>query len=106
AEGLAAAHALGLVHRDVKPANLWLEGPAGRVKVLDFGLARPQEGEGLSRSGVVTGTPGYMAPEQIDGLDLDGRADLFGLGCVLYRLLTGPPAFPRPTPTAGPPAAA
>src|SRR5262249_57989780 len=58
------------------------------------------EGTAFSRSGAVTGTPGYMAPEQIDGLDLDGRADLFGLGCVLYRLLTGRRAFPGATLTA------
>src|SRR5262245_42026123 len=72
AEGLAAAHAAGLVHRDVKPANLWLEAPGGRVKVLDFGLARPVEAGGLTQSGAVLGTPQYMAPEQGDGRPVDG----------------------------------
>ena len=94
AEGLAAAHARGLIHRDVKPANLWLEAPAGRVEALDFGLARAEGGDGLTQQGAVLGTPGYMAPEQTDGQELDtARADLFSLGCVLYRMLTGRPAF-------------
>jgi hypothetical protein len=101
AEGLAAAHAKRLVHRDVKPANLWLEAPAGRVKVLDFGLARAADPtDGLTSPGAVLGTPGYMAPEQIDGRAPDSRADLFSLGCVLYRLLTGRPAFDGATLTA------
>jgi hypothetical protein len=96
--GLAAAHARGLVHRDVKPANLWLEAPAGRLKVLDFGLARAADGaDGLTEPGMPLGTPAYMAPEQADGRTADARADLFGLGCVLYRLLAGRPAFGGPT---------
>jgi hypothetical protein len=91
AEGLACAHAAGLIHRDVKPANLWLEpSPRRRVKVLDFGLARPAEsGQGLTEAGALVGTPGYIAPEQGGGGPLDGRADLFSLGVVLYRMLTG-----------------
>ena len=94
AEGLAAAHAKGLIHRDVKPANLWLEAPDGRVKVLDFGLAREADADdGLSAPGRVLGSPAYMSPEQADGVPVDHRADLFGLGCVLYRCLTGQPAF-------------
>src|SRR5262249_53059125 len=94
AEGLAAAHAAGLVHRDLKPSNLWLEAPGGRVKVLDFGLARPlQTDVHLTASGVVVGTPGYMSPEQADGEPLDGRSDLFSLGCVLYRAATGVSPF-------------
>jgi serine/threonine protein kinase len=89
--GLAAAHAHGLVHRDIKPANLWLEEPAGRVKILDFGLARAAQEEGakLTQSGAIIGTPAYMAPEQANGQTVDGRTDLFSLGCVLYRLCTG-----------------
>jgi hypothetical protein len=96
--GLAAAHQQGVIHRDVKPANLWLEGPAGRVKILDFGLARLAEGDaGLTCSGAVVGTPQFMAPEQAGG-EIDPRADLFSLGCVLYRMVTGQPAFRGATP--------
>ncbi len=101
--GLAAAHRLGLVHRDIKPGNLWLEAPNGRVKVLDFGLAKPADGidaadaAELTAAGAIVGTPAYMAPEQARGERPDGRADLFSLGCVLYRLLTGRLPFDRPT---------
>jgi serine/threonine protein kinase len=89
--GLAAAHEKGLIHRDVKPANIWLDATAGgRVKLLDFGLARPAEGDTrLTQVGMLLGTPAYMAPEQVRDGPIDGRADLFGLGCVLYRLCTG-----------------
>jgi len=131
AAGLAAAHKHGLLHRDVKPSNVWLEGvvnalPNGavgnalrgvpgtgvdapssaqerhggrslqvggspsRVKLLDFGLARHQQGdEQLTQSGAIVGTPAYMSPEQAQGRDLDARTDLFSLGGVLYRMLTG-----------------
>ena len=96
--GLAAAHELGLVHRDIKPGNLWLESPGGRVKILDFGLAKPHAAASeLTASGAVVGTPAYLAPEQGRGLDLDGRADLFSLGCVMYRLCAGRLPFDRPT---------
>jgi eukaryotic-like serine/threonine-protein kinase len=98
AEGLAAAHAKGLVHRDVKPANVWLEAPAGRVKLLDFGLAQADRTDArLTAPGVVVGTPAYMAPEQARGERVDGRSDLFGLGGVLYTLCTGRPPFAGPT---------
>jgi hypothetical protein len=101
AEGLAAAHAQNLIHRDVKPANLWLEAPGGRVKVLDFGLARQETvGDSVTRSGTILGTPAYMAPEQVDGLRVDARADLFSLGASLYRAATGQAAFGGPTLTA------
>jgi serine/threonine protein kinase len=93
-EGLKAAHAVGLVHRDIKPANIWLEAPKGRVKLLDFGLARDQEGsDQLTASGAVIGTPKYMSPEQADGKQVDARSDLFSLGVVLYRLCTGREPF-------------
>jgi serine/threonine protein kinase/Leucine-rich repeat (LRR) protein len=93
--GLAAAHDRGLVHRDVKPGNLWLEAPDGRVKVLDFGLARAAADPAhLTRTGAIVGTPAYMAPEQARGQPTDHRGDLFSLGCVLYRLCTGRLPFP------------
>jgi WD40 repeat protein/tRNA A-37 threonylcarbamoyl transferase component Bud32 len=100
ARGLAAAHARGLIHRDIKPANLWLEGEpgasatGGRVKILDFGLAKLGGGEAqATQSGRVMGTPSYMAPEQARGETVDARADLFSLGCVLYRAATGQMPF-------------
>ena len=103
-EGLAAAHAAGLVHRDIKPSNLWLEQAADgreRVKVLDFGLARPVEGgERLTQTNALLGTAGYMAPEQARAEAVDGRADLFSLGCVLYRICTGQAPFRGATLTA------
>jgi serine/threonine protein kinase len=99
--GLAAAHAAGLVHRDVKPGNLFLEAPQGRVLVLDFGLARAVEGvDVLTRPGSVLGTPGYLAPEQANGLAVDARSDLFGLGASLYHAATGTRPFRGDTLTA------
>jgi serine/threonine protein kinase/WD40 repeat protein len=93
AEGLAAAHAMGLIHRDVKPANVLLESPQRRVKLTDFGLARAADDATISQSGLVAGTPMYMAPEQAHGGALDHRADLFSLGSVLYVMVTGRPPF-------------
>jgi serine/threonine protein kinase len=94
AEGLEAAHATGLIHRDVKPANVWLEAPRDRVKILDFGLARASSRDAsLTQEGMIMGTPAYMAPEQARGEAVDSRCDLFSLGCVLYRMLTGHQPF-------------
>jgi serine/threonine protein kinase/uncharacterized membrane protein len=94
AEGLATAHETGLIHRDIKPANIWLEGDRARVKILDFGLARAQGAEqDLTHSGVVMGTPAYMAPEQANGEKVDFRADLFALGCVIWQMLSGEKPF-------------
>lgn len=95
AAGLAAAHARGLLHRDIKPSNIWLEGESGRVKILDFGLVRTMDDDtNLTTTGAIAGTPAYMAPEQARGDEVDNRCDLFSLGCVLYRMATGEPAFP------------
>lgn len=94
ADGLAAAHKRGLIHRDIKPDNIWLEEDRGRVKILDFGLVRAADDDsGLTQSGVVVGTPRYMAPEQAMGQPINARTDLFSLGSVLYHLLTGTPPF-------------
>ncbi len=96
ADALAAAHALGVVHRDVKPSNLFLvDGEASGVRVLDFGMATAGWTSGVSRSGGLLGTPGYMAPEQArgEGGRVDARADVFSLGAVLFECLTGERAF-------------
>jgi tetratricopeptide (TPR) repeat protein/tRNA A-37 threonylcarbamoyl transferase component Bud32 len=95
AEGLAAAHAVGLTHRDVKPANLWLEEGTGRVKLLDFGLAQAAaEDAKLTATGAFIGTPAYVAPEQARNAgSVDGRSDLFSLGAVLYEAAAGRRAF-------------
>jgi eukaryotic-like serine/threonine-protein kinase len=100
ASGLAAAHAQGLVHRDVKPANILLENSVERVRLTDFGLARAVADAGLSHSGVVAGTPYYMAPEQARGETTDHRADLFSLGSTLYATCAGYPPFRAETPLA------
>jgi dipeptidyl aminopeptidase/acylaminoacyl peptidase len=107
ARGLAAAHDKGLVHRDLKPENIFILAD-GHVKILDFGLARTASdpsGSGVSETvaaltdpGQVMGTMGYMAPEQVRGRQVDGRADLFAFGAVLYEMVTGQRAFQRDTP--------
>ncbi|GAA0230408.1 hypothetical protein GCM10009527_028610 [Actinomadura nitritigenes] len=94
ADGLAAAHAAGVIHRDVKPANLILD-QQGRVKVCDFGIARLEGATaGLSATGLVLGTPHYMAPEQANGQTTSPAADVYALGATLFRLLTGRVLFP------------
>ena len=87
--GLAAAHQQGLIHRDIKPGNILLENGVARVKITDFGLARAVDDVSLTQSGIVQGTPAYMAPEQANAEVVDHRADLFSLGSVLYTLATG-----------------
>jgi TolB-like protein/Flp pilus assembly protein TadD len=104
ASGLEAAHAKGIVHRDLKPDNVFLT-KQGAVKILDFGVAKllsepgavPRETSGIERGGGSTlmGTPGYIAPEQLEGGVVDHRADVFALGALLYRTVTGRPAFPE-----------
>ena len=93
AEGLAAAHAQGLVHRDIKPANILLENGCERVRLTDFGLARAVDDASQTQSGFIAGTPQYMAPEQARGEPIDARADLFSLGSVMYAMCTGRPPF-------------
>jgi eukaryotic-like serine/threonine-protein kinase len=89
---LAAAHAQGLVHRDVKPANV-LVGAEGRVKVADFGIVKAAATVTLTGNGTVLGTAAYLSPEQAQGGPVDARSDLYSLGCVLYELVTGAPPF-------------
>jgi len=95
AEALGAAHARGIVHRDLKPSNLFLPGgQIEQVKVLDFGIAFREGGTQLTHTGILVGTPGYMAPEQAhNNREIDARADVFAMGCVLFQCLTGTPPF-------------
>ncbi len=97
--GLTACHQSGLVHRDVKPANL-VRSPQGQIKLTDFGIARVLKDATLARSGTVVGTPNYMSPEQIRGEHVDARSDIFSAGVLMYELLTGRKPFDGPDVTA------
>jgi serine/threonine protein kinase/CheY-like chemotaxis protein len=92
AEGLVEAHRLGVIHRDLKPKNIMIDHD-GNPKIMDFGIARSQRGDRITQTGTVIGTPEYMAPEQLEGEAVDGRADLYALGIVLYEMLTGQVPF-------------
>ena len=85
---LEAAHSAGIIHRDLKPQNI-MRDKTGRVLVMDFGLARTLEGDGMTQTGALVGTMDYMSPEQALGKDLDQRSDLFAMGLIFYELLTG-----------------
>ena len=98
--GLEAAHAVGIVHRDLKPENILL-GSDGRILISDFGIARAdREAGALETSGLLLGTPMYMAPEQVEGRVVDGRADLFALGAILFEMLTGAAPYEGGSPVA------
>ena len=89
ASALAFAHSRGIIHRDVKPENIFLDEESGRALLSDFGIARSDEQDSMTRTGTAIGTPFYMSPEQIDGAAVDGRSDLYSLGLVAWEMLTG-----------------
>jgi len=97
AEGLAEAHRLGVVHRDLKPQNIMIDREGG-ARIMDFGIARSIRARGITGAGVMIGTPEYMSPEQVDGKEADGRSDIYSLGVVLFEMLTGRLPFEGDTP--------
>jgi beta-lactam-binding protein with PASTA domain/predicted Ser/Thr protein kinase len=99
ARALSSAHEAGLVHRDIKPGNIMLTSD-GEVKVMDFGIARTATGDTLTQTAAVLGTASYLSPEQAQGESVDGRSDIYSLGCVLYEMLTGNPPFTGDSPVA------
>ena len=98
-DGLEAAHSQGVVHRDLKSQNVMV-GPTGQIKIIDFGLARSVHLEGMTATGLIMGTPEYMAPEQVSGKHVDERADIYALGVILFEMLTGRVPFTGDSPIA------
>ncbi|MGB8959302.1 MAG: serine/threonine-protein kinase [Candidatus Aminicenantales bacterium] len=97
AEGLAEAHRLGVIHRDLKPQNVMID-KDGNAKIMDFGIARSLHTRSVTGTGVIIGTPEYMAPEQADGRDIDHRVDIYALGAILFEMVTGRVPFEGTTP--------
>jgi serine/threonine protein kinase len=96
-EGLAEAHRLGVVHRDLKPQNIMID-KEGNARIMDFGIARSLKEKGITGAGVMIGTPEYMPPEQVEGEEADQRSDIYALGVILYEMLTGKVPFEGDTP--------
>ncbi|MGB7295410.1 MAG: protein kinase [Candidatus Aminicenantales bacterium] len=96
-EGMAEAHRLGVVHRDLKPQNIMIDRD-GNARIMDFGIARSLKGKGVTEAGVILGTPDYMSPEQFEGKEADQRSDIYALGAVLYEMVIGEPPFEGETP--------
>lgn len=96
-EGLAEAHSLGVIHRDLKSSNIMID-REGNARIMDFGIARTLKEKGITGAGVVIGTPEYMSPEQVEGKDVDQRSDIYSLGIILYEMLTGRVPFEGDTP--------
>ncbi|MFC1849203.1 protein kinase [candidate division CSSED10-310 bacterium] len=91
-EGLAEAHRLGIVHRDLKPHNIMID-QDGDVRIVDFGIARSFQSEGITRTGAIIGTPEYMSPEQLESKKIDHRSDIYSFGAILFEMVTGSPPF-------------
>jgi serine/threonine protein kinase/Flp pilus assembly protein TadD len=98
-EGLAEAHRLGVVHRDLKPSNIMID-REGTVRIMDFGIARSLRVKGITGAGIMIGTPEYMSPEQVEGKEVDPRSDVYSLGIILYKMVTGRVPFEADTPFA------
>jgi len=96
-EGLAEAHRLGVVHRDLKPGNIMID-KDGNARIMDFGIARSPQGKGMTGEGAIVGTPEYMSPEQVEGKEIDPRSDIYALGVILYEMVTGRVPFEGDTP--------
>ncbi len=96
-EGLAEAHHLGVVHRDLKPQNIMLD-KEGNARIMDFGIARSLKGKGVTTEGMIIGTPSYMSPEQVEAAKVDQRSDIYSLGVILYEMMTGVVPFDGETP--------